>query len=109
MEAALVTAEKIAAIGSVTESSVTREITLALESTTLIDVTGSITHATHEITLHGHSLRRIETTMQRMELSLLMALPGNQRALVAEGQPVVHEIVVTEAENQQMRPPSGSE
>ena len=65
--------------------------------------------ATHEITLHGHSLRRIETTMQRMELSLLMALPGNQRALVAEGQPVVHEIVVTEAENQQMRPPSGSE
>ena len=65
--------------------------------------------ATHEITLHGHSLRRIETTMQRMELSFLMVLPGNQRALIPDGQPVVREIVVTEAEQQQMRPPGGSE
>jgi hypothetical protein len=60
--------------------------------------------ATHEVTLRGHSLRRIETTMQRMELSLLMALPGNQRALVTEGQPVVREIVVTEAEKTQESP-----
>jgi hypothetical protein len=59
--------------------------------------------ATHEVALRGYSLRRIETTMQRMELSFLMALPGNQRALVTEGQPVVHEIVVTEAEKQQAR------
>ena len=65
--------------------------------------------ATHEVTLRGHSLRRIETTMQRMELSLLTALPRNQRALVTEGQPVVHEIVVTEAEKHQARPPGGSE
>jgi hypothetical protein len=65
--------------------------------------------ATHEVTLRGHSLRRIETTMQRMELSFLMALSGNQRALVPDGQPVVREIVVTEAEKQQMRPPGGSE
>ena len=65
--------------------------------------------ATHEVTLRGHSLRRIETTMQRMELSFLMALPSNQRALVPDGQPVVREIVVTEAEKQQMRPPGGSE
>ncbi len=64
--------------------------------------------ATHEITLHGHSLRRIETTMQRMELYLLMALPGNQRALVPDGQPVVREIVVTESEKQQMRPPNAT-
>ena len=52
--------------------------------------------ATHEVTLRGHSLRRIETSMQRMELSFLMPLPGNQRALVAEGQPVVLEIIATE-------------
>lgn len=56
--------------------------------------------ATHEVTLSGHSLRRIETTMQRMELSLLMALPGNQRALVLDGQPVIREIVVTESKQQ---------
>ena len=65
--------------------------------------------ATHEVTLRGHSLRRIETTMQRMELSFLTALPRNPRALVTEGQPVVREIVVTEAEKQQTRPPGGSE
>lgn len=65
--------------------------------------------ATHEVLVHGHALRRIETTMQRMELSFLIALPGNQRALVLDGQPVVREIVVTEAEKQQARPPGGSE
>ena len=65
--------------------------------------------ATHEVTLRGHSLRRIETGMQRMELSLLMALPGNQRELVPDGQPVVREIVVAEAEKQKERPPGSSE
>ena len=65
--------------------------------------------ATHEITLRGYALRRIETTMQRMELSFLMALPTNQRSLVPDGQPVIREIVVTEAEKERERPPSGSE
>jgi hypothetical protein len=41
------------------------------------------------VTLRGHSLRRIETGIQRMELSVLMALPGNQRSLVPDGQPTV--------------------
>jgi hypothetical protein len=53
--------------------------------------------ATHEVLLRGHSLRRIETAMQRMELSLLTALPGKQRSLVPDGQPVVLEIEVAEA------------
>ena len=52
--------------------------------------------ATHEVLLRGHSLRRIETAMQRMELSSPAALPSNQRSLVAEGQPFVVEVVVTE-------------
>jgi len=52
--------------------------------------------ATHEVTLRGYSLRRIETAMQRMELSLLMSLPGNQRSLMPDGQPVILEISVTE-------------
>jgi hypothetical protein len=65
--------------------------------------------ATHEVTLHGHSLRRIETGMQRMELSFLMALPPNQRSLVPDGQPVVREIAVTEVEKQPQRHPNGSE
>ena len=37
--------------------------------------------------------------MQRMELSLLAKLPGSQRTLITEGQPVILEIVVTEIEN----------
>jgi hypothetical protein len=50
----------------------------------------------HEVLIRGHSLRRIETAMQRMELSALNTLPANQRSLVPDGQPVVHEITVTE-------------
>jgi hypothetical protein len=53
--------------------------------------------ATHVVSLRGHSLRRIETAMQRMELSFLCALSGNQRSLIADGQPVVLEIGVVEA------------
>ena len=52
--------------------------------------------AMHEVLVRVHSLRRIETAMQRSELSLLTALSGKQRPLIPDGQPVVLEIVVTE-------------
>jgi hypothetical protein len=51
---------------------------------------------THEVLVSGQSLRRIETAMQRMELSALNTLPANQRSLIPDGQPVVLEITVTE-------------
>ena len=38
--------------------------------------------AAHEVLIHGHHLRRIETVMQRMELSLLTKLPGRDRKSV---------------------------
>jgi len=41
--------------------------------------------------------------MQRMELSFLLVLPGNQRALVPDGQPVIVEILVTEAKDAEKR------
>ena len=41
-------------------------------------------------------LRRIETAMQRRELSFLGALTTGQRSIVAEGQPFIIEIFVTE-------------
>jgi hypothetical protein len=50
--------------------------------------------ATHEVLLHGYSLRRVETAMQRMELSYLVSLPANQRSLVSDGQPVIREVVI---------------
>ena len=59
--------------------------------------------ATHEVSIRGNALRRIETTMQRMELSFLAALPSSQRSLITEGQPVIHEIVVTEVEDADKR------
>jgi hypothetical protein len=59
--------------------------------------------ATHEILLRGHCLRRIETAMQRMELSSLATLPDKQRRLVPESQPVVHEIVATEVKDSEKR------
>ena len=52
--------------------------------------------ATHEVSVRGNSLRRVETAMQRMELSFLAALPSSQRSLITEGQPVILEILVTE-------------
>jgi hypothetical protein len=63
---------------------------------------------THEISVRGHHLRRIETVMQRMELSLLAKLPSDQRNLITEGQPVILEIVVAEANAQEPPPPIGS-
>src|SRR5467141_1408490 len=59
--------------------------------------------ATHEVSVRGHHLRRIETTMQRLELSLIAQLPSSQRNLITEGQPVVLEIVVTEAQPPEKR------
>ena len=59
--------------------------------------------ATHEVSIRGNALRRIETTMQRMELSFLAALPSSQRSLITEGQPVIIEIVVTESKNAEKR------
>jgi len=52
--------------------------------------------ATHEVLIRGTALRRIETAMQRKELSFLAGLPGNQRSLVPDGQAIVSEIVVAE-------------
>jgi len=51
---------------------------------------------THEISVRGYHLRRIETVLQRLELSLLAKLPNNQRKLITEGQPVVLEIGINE-------------
>lgn len=50
--------------------------------------------ATHEVLLLGRSLRRIETAMQRLELSFLTTVTGNQRSLIPDGQPVILELEV---------------
>jgi hypothetical protein len=65
--------------------------------------------ATHEVSVHGHHLRRIEMVMQRLELSLLANLSGSQRSLIAEGQPVILGIVVIEANPQGKRREDASE
>jgi hypothetical protein len=59
--------------------------------------------ATHEVLIRGNALRRIETTMQRMELSFLAALPSSQRVLVPEGQPAVREISIVEVKDNASR------
>jgi hypothetical protein len=52
--------------------------------------------ATHEILISGYALRRIETAICRLELSGIMKLPEKYHALIAENQPKIREIVVTE-------------
>jgi hypothetical protein len=61
---------------------------------------------THEVLVRGQSMRRIETAMQRMELSLLTTLSSSQRSLIADGQPKIFEIVVTEVTKQESQPAS---
>ncbi|HMD53331.1 MAG TPA: hypothetical protein VKJ65_02135 [Phycisphaerae bacterium] len=58
---------------------------------------------THEVSVRGDSLNRIETILQRKQLSLLKTLPSHQRSLIADGQPVVLEIVITENKDQTKR------
>jgi hypothetical protein len=55
-----------------------------------------LSFATHEIMVHGNTLRRIETALHRLELSFITTLPAKYHSLVAEGQPRIREIVVTE-------------
>lgn len=51
--------------------------------------------ATHDVIIRGHALRRIETALQRQELSFLMAVPATYRAGGTDGQPAIHAIEVT--------------
>jgi hypothetical protein len=53
--------------------------------------------ATHEVTLRGNALRRIETAMQRMELSLLASVPDHHRSAMADNQAVIRGIIITAA------------
>ena len=55
-----------------------------------------LSFATHEIMVRGYALRRIETALHRLELSFITTLPAKYHSLVAEGQPRILEIVVTE-------------
>ncbi|MHB9005748.1 MAG: hypothetical protein ACYDC1_02330 [Limisphaerales bacterium] len=49
--------------------------------------------------VRGHSLRRIETVMQRMELSHLACLSADYRNLLTDGQPFIREIAVQEVKD----------
>jgi hypothetical protein len=55
--------------------------------------------AEHEVLIRGYCLRRIETALQQMELAFIAKLPDSQRRLIAEGQPVIRDIVVTESKS----------
>ena len=55
-----------------------------------------LTFATHEVVIRGFTLRRIETAMHRLELASIMVLPAKYQPLIAEGQPRIQQIVVTE-------------
>ena len=49
---------------------------------------------THEVSVRGDALERIETIMQRKHLSLVKILPSHQWSLIDAGQPFVTEIVI---------------
>lgn len=56
---------------------------------------------THEIAICGHALRRLETLMQRMELSCVTTqIVDSLSSPVAEGQPVIAGIVVKQTKSE---------
>jgi hypothetical protein len=55
-----------------------------------------LSFASHEVMVRGRALRRIETALHRLELSFITPLPAKYHSLIAEGQPRIREIVVTE-------------
>jgi hypothetical protein len=85
------------------ETTATRLLVLPLDQFVFAELDGDgkeqklrLVFATHEILISGHVLRRIETAICRLELSGLMKLPEKYHALIAEGQPKIRDIVVTE-------------
>ncbi len=85
------------------EMTATRLLVLPLDQFVFAELDGDgkeqklrLVFATHEILISGHALRRIETAICRLELSGLMKLPEKYHALIAENQPRIREIVVTE-------------
>jgi hypothetical protein len=56
-----------------------------------------INFATHQVLIHGQNLRRIETAMQRMELSFIAKVSTNYQANVNQGQPLILKIVVVQS------------
>lgn len=84
----------------------TRLLVLPLDQFVFAELTGDdkeqklrLVFATHEILISGHVLRRIETAICRLELSGLMKLPEKYHALIAENQPRIREIVITESKS----------
>jgi len=53
--------------------------------------------ATHDVSIRGQNLRRIETAMQRMELSFITKMPANYQTIVTQGQPLILKIEIAQS------------
>ena len=83
------------------EISAERSLLLPFDQFTFSELTGEgkeqhlrLVFATHEVVICGYALRRLETIMQRMELSFIAKATDGQLSLATEGQPVILEITV---------------
>ena len=56
---------------------------------------------THEVLLRGTGLRRIQSALQRLELSYLCCMPSYFEKIIPEGQPVIRSIQVKMAHPEQ--------
>ena len=93
------------------ETTATRLLVLPLDQFVFAELDGDgkeqklrLVFATHEVLISGHVLRRIETAICRLELSGIMKLPEKYHALIAENQPKIREIVVTESKAADSQP-----
>ena len=67
--------------------------------------------ATHEVFVRGHRLKRIETTMQKKQLSFVAKVSANHPTDSEENDPVIREITVVEkapaVQHQNVQNPTG--
>jgi|SRR5665213_965573 len=64
---------------------------------------------THEVSVRGDSLERIEAILQRKHLSLLKSLPIHQWSLIDAGQPLITEMMVATKKDLSKRAEKGQE
>jgi hypothetical protein len=63
-----------------------------------------LSFSTHEVSLRGNGLKRLESAVHRMELASVSALPERFKPTTGTGHPFIREVSVVEAQNPEKQP-----
>lgn len=63
-----------------------------------------LSFSTHEVSLRGNGLKRLESAVHRMELASVSALPERFKSTAGAGHPFIREVRVVAAQNPEKEP-----